>query len=173
MITCRLISEAVCKAYNLPIRQLYSRRKDADTVLPRHMAWTLATRLTEHSYSAIGRMMGGRDHSTVMKGVEKMTSRLASDPQLAVNYTSLVDAITVIDLSGDKSARVRQCFQDIDPLEVAERILSAPFRDVLPSMEEIRALCFGVTHFSAELERMTEERDALEGSPAELPLNHL
>lgn len=173
MITCRLITEAVCKAYNIPVRQLYSRRKDADTVLPRHMAWTLATRLTTHSYSAVGRMMGGRDHSTVMKGVEKMTSRMDCDPQLGVNYASLVDAITTIDLAGEKSARVRQRFQDIDPLEVAERILAAPFRDVLPSMEEIRALCFGVTHYTAELDRMTDDRDTAEGLLAEPALTPL
>ncbi len=162
MTTCRLITEAVSKAYEIPVLQLYSRRRDAATVLPSHMAWTLASRLTTHSYSAIGRLMGGRDHATVMHGVGKIRVALETDPQIAANYQSLVDAITVLDAAAEKSARLRQCFNDVDPLDVAERILSAPFRDVLPSMEEIRALCFGVTHYAAECDRLHGEHDALD-----------
>jgi len=162
MITCRMITEAVATAYTIPVQQLYSRRRDAGTVLPRQMAWTLASRLTTHSYSTIGRLMGGRDHSTVVHGIAKITAALETDTQIAVNYQTLVDVVTTLAAAGEKVERIRQCFNDVDPLDVAERILSAPFRDILPSMEEIRALCFGVTHYAAELDRMTEERNALE-----------
>ena len=162
MITCRMITEAVSSAYETPVLQLYSKRRDAGTVLPRQMAWTLASRLTTHSYSTIGRLMGGRDHSTVMHGVAKITAALETDAQIATNYQALVDAIDALALAGEKSERLRLCFHDVDPLDVAERILSAPFRDVLPSMEEIRALCFGVTHYAAERDRLLGEHDALD-----------
>ena len=162
MITCRLITKAVSEVYRLPVPQLYFRRRDAGVVLPRHMGWTLASRMTAHSYSTIGRLMGGRDHATVMHGVGKIRAALETDVQIAANYQALVDAITVLDAAAEKSARLRQCFNDVDPLDVAERILSAPFRDVLPSMEEIRALCFGVTHYAAECDRLHGEHDALD-----------
>lgn len=162
MTTCRLITEAVSKAYEIPVLQLYSRRRDAATLVPRQVAWTLASRLTTQSYSAIGRLMGGFDHATVMHGVAKIRTALETDLQLAANYQAIVDAITVLDAAAEKSARLRQCFNDVDPLDVAERILSAPFRDVLPSMEEIRALCFGVTHYAAECDRLHGEHDALD-----------
>ncbi|UDF29807.1 UNVERIFIED_ORG: hypothetical protein LHK14_00345 [Roseateles sp. XES5] len=152
-----MISEAVCKAYDIPLLQLYSRRRDAGTVLPRHMAWALASRMTTHSYSAIGRLMGGRDHASVSHGVQRILGALNDDEQIAGNYQALVDAIAVIDAAGERSDRAGLRFNDIDPLEVAERILSAPFRDTLPSLEEVRALCFGVTHYAAELERLTDE----------------
>ncbi len=157
MITCRLITEAVAAAYSVPVLQLYSRRRDAGTVLPRHMAWTLASRLTTQSYSAIGRHMGGRDHATVMHGVAKIRAALETDAQIATNYQALVDAVTLLADAGQSAERLRQCFNDIDPLDVAERILSSAFRDVLPSMEEIRALCFGVTHYAAECQRLYAE----------------
>lgn len=167
MITCRMISEAVCSAYSTPIRQLYSRRRDAGTVLPRHMSWALASRLTTHSYSAIGRLMGGRDHATVMYGVQRILGALGTDPTIAANYQALVDAIAVVDATAELSGRAGLRFNDIDPLEIANRILSAPFRDTLPSLEEIRALCFGVTHYAAELERLIDEEGAPNPAPAE------
>lgn len=155
MITCRMISEAVCKAYDIPLLQLYSRRRDAGTVLPRHMAWALASRLTTNSYSKVGRLMGGYDHASVMHGAARIIRALETDAQIAANYQALVDAISIIDAAGEKSDRAGMRFGDIDPIEVAERLLSAPFRDALPSLEEIRALCFGVAHYAAELERAT------------------
>lgn len=173
MITCRLISEAVATAYSVPVLRLYSRRRDAGTVLPRHMGWTLASRLTTHSYSKIGRLMGGRDHATVMHGVAKITAALETDVQIAANYQSLVDAITLGAQAGQRADRLRQCFNDIDPLDVAERILSSAFRDVLPSMEEIRALCFGITHYAAECNRLRGEHDALDQTPSDAALTHL
>lgn len=173
MITCRMITEAVSSAYCTPVLQLYSRRRDAGTVLPRHIGWTLASRLTTHSYSTIGRLMGGCDHSTVMRGVSKITAALETDPQIAANYQSLVDAIAVLAAAGQKSERLRQCFNDVDPLDVAERILSAPFRDILPSMEEIRALCFGVTHYAAELDRLLGEHDVLDQAQSNPASNEL
>lgn len=167
MITCRMISEAVCKAYGLPLQQLYSRRRDAGTVLPRHMSWALASRLTTQSYSGIGRFMGGRDHATVMYGVQRILGALETDAAIAANYQALVDAIAVIDEAAEVSGRESLRFNDIDPLEVANRLLSAPFRDALPSLEEIRSLCFGITHYAAELERLTDDGGVPTGAPAE------
>ncbi|QND45228.1 hypothetical protein HB780_05590 (plasmid) [Rhizobium lusitanum] len=151
-ITCRLISETVAKSYGVTVRDLNSRRKGDGVVLPRHMSWTLARRLTERSFPEIGRFMGGRDHTTIIHGVRRIEEALGSDPQIAANYMQLVEVITVLGEASDKADRTAVRFHDIDPLETAEAFLEAKFRDFMPSLEAIRALCMGVLHYVTELD---------------------
>jgi len=117
--------------------------------------------------------MGGRDHATVMHGVAKISAALETDAKVAASYQSLIDVIASLEAASEKSTRLRQCFNDVDPFDVAERILAAPFRDVLPSMEEIRALCFGVTHYAAECDRLAGEQDTLDQPAAKPALTDL
>ncbi|QND45329.1 hypothetical protein HB780_06155 (plasmid) [Rhizobium lusitanum] len=151
-ITCRLISETVAKSYGVTVRDLNSRRKGDGIILPRHMSWTLARRLTERSYPEIGRFMGGRDHTSIIHGVRRIEKAISTDPQIAANYAQLVDVVTVLGEASDKSDRIAVRFHDIDPLETAEAFLEAKFRDFIPSLEAIRALCMGVLHYVTELD---------------------
>jgi hypothetical protein len=156
MISCRLISETVAKSYGVTVRDLNSRRVDKAIILPRHMSWTLARKLTERTLPEIGRHMGGRDHTTIMYGIRKIEAEIDADPEIASNYSHLVEAITVLGEASETADRIAVRFHDIDPLETAETVLEAKFRDVIPSMEAIRALCMGVQHFAAELSSAEE-----------------
>ena len=50
----------------------------------------LAKKLTKNSLEEIGSYFGGRDHSTVIYAVEKITRAVATDPDLA----SSIDRLT-------------------------------------------------------------------------------
>ncbi|MEJ2666549.1 MAG: chromosomal replication initiator protein DnaA [Deinococcales bacterium] len=54
-----------------------------ELVVPRQIAMYLIRELTPHSYPEIGQFFSGRDHSTVMYAVQKVTDQLQKDPDLA------------------------------------------------------------------------------------------
>jgi hypothetical protein len=151
-ITCRLIAETVCTTYDVKMLDLYSARRDRPIILPRHMSWALARHLTPKSFPEIGRLMGGRDHTTVIAGIRKIEQAMETDAEIAANFQTLTNALTLLGEASDKSARLSVQFGDVDPVDTAYRILNAPLRDTSPSLEEIRALAMGVLHYQAEME---------------------
>ena len=152
MITCKLISEVVSGNYDIPLRDLYSQRRDVGLVLPRHMSWYLAKTLTSLSYPAIGRHMGGRDHTSILHGVRRIGDAVVNDPQILANYEALVRQINAIGGAAERNEALALQLGDLDPLETAAAVLDAPLHDVTPSLEEIRALCMGMRHYAAEYE---------------------
>lgn len=79
------IQREVCAHYHLPAEAM--REPDGvgarlrDRSRPRQLAMCLASRLTRHSSIRIGQLFGGRDHSTVIKGVAAVERRIGSDPE--------------------------------------------------------------------------------------------
>ncbi len=72
---------AVCKFYVIPRNQVITAKRNARFVRPRHVAMYLGTELTELSLPQIGARLGGRDHTTVLHGRDKMTGLLAGGDQ--------------------------------------------------------------------------------------------
>lgn len=68
--------------YDVKLSELQSKRRTAAVVLPRQVAMYLARRITRHSLEEIGTYFGGRDHSTVLYGIEKIETLRASDVSL-------------------------------------------------------------------------------------------
>ena len=61
---------------------MYSKRRPANIALPRQIAMYLAKELTQHSLPEIGASFGGRDHTTVMHAVRKITQERAGNAEL-------------------------------------------------------------------------------------------
>lgn len=74
---------AVAAHYGLRPADIKSSRKSRDISRPRQVAMFLARRMTNASFPEIGLAMGGKDHSTVVKGVQRVEKLLAQDPELA------------------------------------------------------------------------------------------
>ncbi len=64
----RRIEERASRVFGLPIAAFKSPRRDQKMVLARQFVMYWAARRTQLSYPLIGRLMGGRDHTTVMAG---------------------------------------------------------------------------------------------------------
>lgn len=76
-------------AYGKTKMDILSKRRDPDIVLPRQIICALAARLTPSTLPAIGRMLGGRDHTTVLHSLKKIERMRAADPafeQLMAGY---------------------------------------------------------------------------------------
>ncbi|MFQ5885714.1 MAG: chromosomal replication initiator protein DnaA [Anaerolineae bacterium] len=73
------IVKAVAHFYGLSIEDLKSPRRTKAVALPRQVAMYLAREETDSSLLEIGKALGGRDHSTILYGYEKISSHAEED----------------------------------------------------------------------------------------------
>lgn len=76
------IIEAVAQFYNLETEDLLGRRRSKDIATARQMVMYLARGETNASLPQIGRALGGRDHTTVLHGYEKIHAQVEEDDRL-------------------------------------------------------------------------------------------
>ncbi len=81
-ITVNLIIQVVADHYNLTTADILSQKRSKDIAYPRQISMYLSRNMTNSPLQEIGRLMGGRDHSTVLHGIEKIASDLKKDPTL-------------------------------------------------------------------------------------------
>jgi len=73
------IVETVAKYYGIPLDQIKGKARDKQIVLPRQIAMYLMREETEAPLLRIGEALGGRDHSTVLHGCEKIEREMAEN----------------------------------------------------------------------------------------------
>jgi len=73
------IIASICSYYNIKQTQLKGSKRDASIVTSRHMCMYLLKEEVKMSYMEIGNILGGRDHTTVMHGVEKVRKMLETN----------------------------------------------------------------------------------------------
>jgi len=72
------ILREVCLSHRIRRNELLSARRDAALVRARHEACWRMKNETSLSYPQIGRLLGGRDHTTILHGVRKHAERMAA-----------------------------------------------------------------------------------------------
>ena len=72
-ISVEFIQKTVADFYKMKVADMYSKRRPANIALPRQIAMYLAKDLTQKSLPEIGELFGGRDHTTVLHAVRKIT----------------------------------------------------------------------------------------------------
>jgi chromosomal replication initiator protein len=78
-VTVDQVITAVCNYYNVSLEALSGSSRSRTISLPRQIAMYLARTETEASLPQIGIHMGNRDHTTIMYGVEKISSLMETD----------------------------------------------------------------------------------------------
>lgn len=86
------ILQAVADRYGLRPGDIAGKRRHRQIAQARQMALLLGRRLTGHSLVALGGMVGGRDHSTVLYGIRQAEERL-KDPQVARELAELTQQV--------------------------------------------------------------------------------
>ncbi|MFN2275675.1 MAG: helix-turn-helix domain-containing protein, partial [Anaerolineales bacterium] len=81
-LTGEQVIEAVAERYGLQVEQLLGRTRARDVALPRQIAMYLIREETDTSLPKIGEMLGGRDHTTVLYGADKISERIETDGSL-------------------------------------------------------------------------------------------
>ena len=78
-ISIKDIQLQVSKYYNLQFHDLCSKNRSRHISRPRQIAMFLSKIMTETSYPDIGKLFGGKDHATVIHGVNKIKSLSEND----------------------------------------------------------------------------------------------
>lgn len=73
---------AVSRYFGISTERLMSRDRSKDVVLPRQMAMYLLREQGNISLPKIGQELGGRDHTTVMYGCDKMAEMIETDDRV-------------------------------------------------------------------------------------------
>jgi chromosomal replication initiator protein len=81
-ISVENIQKTVADFYKIKVADMYSRKRPASIAHPRQVAMYLAKELTKKSLPEIGELFGGRDHTTVLHAVRKVTSDRSKNTEL-------------------------------------------------------------------------------------------
>ena len=81
-ITPSLIIDVVAEHFGINPEDITSKKRNSEFVQPRHIAMYLCRELTSTSLVNIGKIMGKRDHTTVMNGVNNINERIKTEPEL-------------------------------------------------------------------------------------------
>ena len=72
-ITPQLIIEVVSEHFHISVDQMISKSRSSDIAKPRQIAMYLCKNMTSCPLDTIGTLLGGRDHSTIIHGIKKVT----------------------------------------------------------------------------------------------------
>jgi chromosomal replication initiator protein len=84
----------ICETYGITLKELSGKTRTQNLVIPRQIAMYLLRNDLGLNLETIGQMLGGRDHTTVMHGVEKVTRAMVSNDQLRASLQSIRQAAT-------------------------------------------------------------------------------
>src|SRR6267143_917495 len=93
LVTIPQIQKAVAAAYKLTAEQLVSKNNSRQFAFPRQIAMYLCKRLTSRSYPEIGRVFGGKHHTTVIHSFQKIQAMAASDPSFQRLLLDLAESL--------------------------------------------------------------------------------
>ncbi len=80
-ISVENIQKTVADFFNIKVADMYSKKRPANIARPRQIAMYLAKELTQKSLPEIGELFGGRDHTTVLHAVRKITADRSKNPE--------------------------------------------------------------------------------------------
>lgn len=83
------VLEVVANHFNIKLSQIKSERRLKKFVIPRQILMYLLRSDLRMNLVEIGEFIGGRDHTTIMYGVEKITNLLPSSEDLRVNLGAI------------------------------------------------------------------------------------
>ena len=81
-VTPELILDIVAD-FGITVADLKSKKRDSEIAVPRQICMYLMRTMTDTALKGIGAVLGGKDHSTVKYGVEKIAKDIESDEMMA------------------------------------------------------------------------------------------
>lgn len=86
------IMDTVCRHFNVSPSAVSSRSRKRELVMARQVSMYLAQKYTKMPASRIGKLVGGRDHSTVIHSCSQVEQRLKTDKAFDMEITSIEDS---------------------------------------------------------------------------------
>ena len=81
-VTPNLIINVVAEHFGVRPEDITSKKRNSEYVLPRHVVMYLCRRLTDTSLISVAKILGKKDHTTVINGVDKIAAEIERDEEL-------------------------------------------------------------------------------------------
>ena len=81
-VTPSLIINVVAEHFGVKPEDITSKKRNSEFVQPRQVVMYLCRELTDISYINIGKLLGKKDHTTIIHGVKKITEELQMNEEL-------------------------------------------------------------------------------------------
>ena len=94
-ISPHAILEKLCDYYNLPMKLIKGEKRDKAVAVPRQILMYLIRKNTGITYEEIAAFLGGRDHTTVMHGVQKIESLILTNEKIRNDVDKLGKSFAV------------------------------------------------------------------------------
>lgn len=92
-ITSDLILKTVSEHYNISVDDIRSKKRSQDIALARQIVMYLCREYTVNSLKTIGNVVGGKDHTTVMSGVDRVKQKITDDPSFKSNIDTIISKL--------------------------------------------------------------------------------
>ena len=90
IITPDTVMALVARHFDVSLAALNSASREREVVRARQVAMYLIRKLTDSSLPSIGRAFGGKDHSTVLHAIRKITKLVLQDASIADDVNALM-----------------------------------------------------------------------------------
>ncbi len=88
-VTVDLIQKCVAEHFKISISDIKGKKRTKSIAFPRHIAMYLCREMTECSTTELGNEFGGRDHTTIIHGYNKIVDQITAEPTLESNIHEL------------------------------------------------------------------------------------
>ena len=72
----------VAEHFGITPADIFSSKRSKEIVYPRQIAMYLCRKMTSDTLDTVGRVMGNKDHTTILHGEDKITTQLETDEGL-------------------------------------------------------------------------------------------
>ena len=81
-ITPSLIISVVAEHFGVKTEDITSKKRNSEFVMPRQVVMYLCREMTDTSFTNIGKLLGKKDHTTVIHGVNKIEDEMKASEEL-------------------------------------------------------------------------------------------
>lgn len=88
-LTSKQVIKAIAQHFDIEVTDLLGKKRIKELVYPRQLVMYLLREQLHQSYPQIGEVLGGKDHTTVMHGVNKITKELKENNQIEADLSAV------------------------------------------------------------------------------------
>lgn len=87
------VLSVTANTYNVSVTDLMGNSRNSKFVLPRHICMYILKNQYNFTYSRIGSILNGRDHTTVMNGVQKIENEIQTNQELKTAIENIIKKV--------------------------------------------------------------------------------
>ncbi len=95
-ITPSYIVEVVSEHFDVNPEDIMSKKRNSEFVLPRQICMYLCREMTDSSLVSIGKLLGKKDHTTVLHGINKITNEVKTNRDMAAKIDIIRKKLSLI-----------------------------------------------------------------------------